>query len=54
MATVMTSDRKMVLVDLVWLEANARFFGLVRASDGVWLPACDLQQYESGKRVFLN
>ena len=52
MATVMTVDRVRVAIDATWMRDNASFFGYVVASDGVWVPRCDLAQYEAGRRPF--
>ena len=52
MATVMTWDRSKVLVDSAWMQANASLLFYVLASDGVWVPRCDLAQYEAGRRPF--
>ena len=52
MATAMTADRKKVLIDDQWMQANAALLGYEQASDGVWVPTCDLKQYEAGRRPF--
>ena len=52
MATVMTADRVRVMIDSTWMKANASLFGYVVASDGAWVPRCDLAQYEAGRRPF--
>lgn len=52
MAIVMTADRVRVTIDATWMHANASLFGYVVASDGVWVPQCDLAQYEAGRRPF--
>ena len=52
MATVMTWNRLKVMIDATWMQANASLFGYAVASDGVWVPRCDLVQYEAGRRPF--
>lgn len=52
MATVMTPDRRKVFIDSAWMQANATLLFYVQASDGVWVPICDVKQYESGNRPF--
>ena len=52
MATVMTANRTKVEINASWMRANASLFGYVVASDGVWVPKCDLVQYEAGRRPF--
>ena len=51
-AVVMTYARSKVFIDRDWMEANAELIDYVQASDGIWVPKCDLVQYESGKRKF--
>jgi hypothetical protein len=51
-AVVMTSERKRILVDAVWMVANAANLYYRQARDGVWVPSCDLFQYEAGRRPF--
>lgn len=52
MVTVMTFDRRKVLIDSAWMQSNATLLHYTQASDGVWVPSCDLKQYESGNRPF--
>lgn len=52
MAIVMTFDRRKVAVDSAWIEAHATLLYYAKASDGVWVPTCDLKQYEAGNRPF--
>ncbi len=49
-ATVMTANRVRIQISLEWIQKNAKLFGFVQAKDGIWLPACDLAQYEAGNR----
>jgi hypothetical protein len=51
-ATIMTADRVRGSVPLDFIQQYAELLGFVEASDGVWLPSCDLEQYESGRRPF--
>lgn len=51
-ATIMTHARTKAFIDRDWMEANAELIDYVQASDGVWVPKCDLVQYEAGKRPF--
>jgi len=51
-AIVMTATRQEVRVDLQWMQSNAAMFFYTQASDGVWVPCCDIKQYESGNRPF--
>jgi hypothetical protein len=52
MATVMTANRVRVAIDAAWMQANASLLFYTQASDGVWVPRCDLVQYEAGRRPF--
>ena len=52
MATVMTADRNKVSIDSQWMQSNATLLGYAQARDGVWVPTCDLKQYEAGRRRF--
>lgn len=52
MATVMTWNRKRVLIDAVWMKQFAATLCYTQASDGVWVPKCDLVQYEARRRQF--
>ena len=52
MDMLMTFDRLLVMIDSDWIEANATLLHYAKASDGVWVPTCDLKQYESGNRPF--
>jgi hypothetical protein len=54
MATVMTVDRRKVMIDSSWMKANASLMYYTQATDGVWVPICDLKQYESGNRPFAS
>lgn len=54
MATVMTFDRKKIMINAEWMQANATLLRYAKASDGIWVPICDLQQYEIGNRPFRN
>ncbi len=49
---VMTTCRKKVHIQKYVMELNGELLGWVVASDGVWVPRCDLKQYESGNRPF--
>lgn len=51
-ATVMTPDRRKVMIDSSWMQSNASLMYYTQATDGVWVPICDLKQYESGNRPF--
>jgi hypothetical protein len=51
-AIVMTATRQKIHIDAQWMQSNASLFGYVEASGGVWVPCCDLKQYESGNRPF--
>ena len=46
----MTWDRRLIEIDAAWMQDNATHFFYVQASDGVWVPKCDLLQYEAGGR----
>ena len=52
MAIVMLSDRTMAKISQSWMEQNAECLLYAKASDGVWVPTCDLVQYEAGRRPF--
>lgn len=52
MATIMTADRVRGSVPLKFLREYAHFLHFVESTDGVWLPSCDLEQYERGDRCF--
>jgi hypothetical protein len=52
MVIVMTTCRKKIQIQKYVMELHGEFFGWVEASDGVWVPRCDLEQYESGNRPF--
>lgn len=54
MAKVMTSDRRIIEIDAVWMQDNATYFFYVQATDGVWVPQCDVVQYEAGRRPVNN
>ena len=47
MEPALTFDKVRVMVDSQWIRANAESLQYIKASDGVWIPHCDLQQYES-------
>ncbi len=49
-ATLMLSTRERAQVNLEWMRNNAKTFCYVQAKDGVWVPSCDLVQYEAGNR----
>lgn len=51
-AVLMNHGREKIFVDSSWIEANAELIDFVKAKDGVWVPKCDLAQYELGKRPF--
>ena len=42
-----TFDGLMVMVDSGWIRANSELMNYAKTSDGVWVPECDLQKYES-------
>ena len=50
MIKVMTPYRKIVNVPAEVFEHIKACFHLVQAKDGLWLPSCDLVQYELGRR----
>ena len=52
MATVMTWNRKRVFIDSAWMQQFAATLYYTQASDGVWVPECDMAQYETGRRQF--
>jgi hypothetical protein len=52
MVIVMTVLRKRVYIQRSFMELQGKILGWVVASDGVWVPRCDLKQYESGNRPF--
>jgi len=54
MATVMTAMRTKVKVDATWMQENGRLLNFTQACDGVWVPICDLAQYEAGKRPWAD
>jgi hypothetical protein len=54
MAIVMTETRKRIEVDASIMEIIGPMMFFAKASDGVWIPMCDLAQYEAGNRHFLN
>jgi hypothetical protein len=49
-AKVMTPDRRIVEVNSAWMQDSATLLDYVQAKDGVWVPKCDLAQYEAGDR----
>jgi hypothetical protein len=49
---VMTTDRKRLQMPRVFMELHGQLLGWVEASDGVWVPSCDLVQYEADNRQF--
>jgi hypothetical protein len=52
MAKLMRDDRTECEIPDEFLENFAWLMGWAKASDGVWVPECDLQQYELGNRPF--
>jgi translation initiation factor IF-1 len=52
MAIAMTATRDMVDVDAEVMEIIAAAMFYVQASDGVWVPSCDIVQYESKRRFW--
>lgn len=48
MVNAMRFDRVVISVDLSLLLSVCPWY--VRASDGLWVPKCDLLQYEAGQR----
>jgi hypothetical protein len=53
-AIAMTADRLLVEIDHDWIETNANNLGYTQAADGVWVPTCDIHQYERGDRCPRN
>ena len=49
MIRTMTADRRIIACTAADLLALAPWY--VRASDGVYVPRCDLAQYEAGNRA---
>lgn len=47
---LMRSDRTIVELEEGFLLSHGEKLGFVKASDGVWVPKCDLLQYEDGRR----
>lgn len=47
---LMRWDRTVVEVSSEFMRNYASRFHYVKATDGVWVPRCDLQQYEAGQR----
>jgi hypothetical protein len=54
MATVMTWNRRKVMIDSAWMTANAHLLHYTQAADGVWVPVGDLRQYEAGNRPWID
>jgi hypothetical protein len=50
MAIVMTAARQRVAVDAAIMAMIGPIMLYAQASDGVWVPRCDLAQYEAGRR----
>ena len=54
MARIMRADRSVIEVEAGHAQAiHAQMLlemGYVQATDGLWLPKCDLAQYERGER----
>jgi len=48
--SVMRMDRSMCEVDAKFMADYAEVLMYARAKDGVYVPSCDLAQYEAGKR----
>jgi carbon storage regulator CsrA len=48
--SVMRMDRTMCEVDAKFMADYAEVLMFARAKDGVYVPSCDLAQYEAGKR----
>jgi carbon storage regulator CsrA len=48
--SVMRMDRSMCEVDAKFMADYAEVLMFARAKDGVYVPSCDLAQYEAGKR----
>jgi hypothetical protein len=49
-ATAMTATRERVEVDASTMAIIGQILLYAQASDGVWVPKCDLAQYEAGRR----
>jgi carbon storage regulator CsrA len=47
---VMRSDRTLALVEADFMQKSGAMLFYTLASDGVYVPTCDLSQYEAGKR----
>jgi hypothetical protein len=54
MATAMTATRERVQVDAAIMAMIGPILLYAQASDGVWVPQCDLAQYEAGRRPWAS
>ena len=54
MATAMTATRERVQVDAAIMAMIGPIMLYTEASDGVWVPKCDLAQYEAGRRPWAS
>jgi hypothetical protein len=50
MARVMRADRTICEVDSQFMAGFCEWLQYAQASDGTWVPRCDLEQYERGER----
>jgi hypothetical protein len=53
-ATAMTATRERVQVDAAIMAMIGPILLYTQASDGVWVPKCDLAQYEAGRRPWAS
>jgi hypothetical protein len=54
MATALTATRERVQVDSAIMATIGPIMLYAQASDGVWVPKCDLAQYEAGRRPWAS
>jgi hypothetical protein len=54
MTTTMTATRERVQVDAAIMATIGPILLYAQASDGVWVPKCDLAQYEAGRRPWAS
>ena len=50
MLSIMTPNRKIIKVKKEGSELFMKAFFLKQANDGIFVPSCDLEQYNSGNR----
>jgi hypothetical protein len=50
MAIVMTATRQRIEIDANFMAEFGSLLHYQQACDGVWVPVCDLAQYEAGRR----